>query len=75
MFLKISFAYTILFYHVLISLSLIIDLYFLAPAIIAQTFNPIAELVITIEIPAKKTNGDIESHLVIAETIIRECSI
>ena len=30
---------------------LIIDLYFLIPAVITQTFNPIVELAIPIEIP------------------------
>ena len=35
-------------------LFLIIDLYFLIPAFIAQIFNPIAELVIPIGIPNKK---------------------
>ena len=33
---------------------LIIDLYFLIPAVIAQIFNPIAELVIPIGIPSKQ---------------------
>ena len=32
---------------------LFIDLYFLIPAFITQTFNPIAELVIPIDIPTK----------------------
>ena len=34
--------------------SLIIDLYFLIPAVIAHIFNPIAELVILIEHQSKK---------------------
>ena len=34
---------------------LISDLYFLIPVVITQTFNPIAELVIHIGIPAKVT--------------------
>ena len=37
---------------------LIIDLYFLIPAVIAQIFNPIAELVIPIVIPAKEAKTD-----------------
>ena len=36
---------------------LIIDLYFLIPAAIAQIFNPIAELVIPIGIPSKETKA------------------
>ena len=37
---------------------LIIDLYFLIPAVIAQIFNPIAELVIPIGIPTKEAKKD-----------------
>ena len=33
---------------------LIIDVYFLIPAVIAQIFNPIAELVIPMKIPIKE---------------------
>ena len=36
---------------------LIIDLYFLIPAVITQIFNPIAELVIPIGIPTKETKA------------------
>ena len=39
---------------------LIIDLYFLIPAAIAQIFNPIAELVISIGIPSKEAKAEIE---------------
>ena len=39
---------------------LIIDLYFLIPAGIAQIFNRIAEFVIPIEIPGKDTKAEIE---------------
>ena len=55
--------------------SLIIDLYFLIPAAIAQIFNPIAELLIPIGIPSKEANGEIEIYSVIVEAIIRKCSI
>ena len=44
---------------------LIIDLYFLIPAGIAQNFNPIAELVIPIGIQTKEAKGEIETHPVI----------
>ena len=52
------------------------DLYFLIPAaVITQIFTPIAELVILIEIPTKKSKSEMETHSVIAEVIISECSI
>ena len=37
---------------------LIIDLYFLIPAAIAQIFNPIVGIVIPIGIPSKEENGN-----------------
>ena len=54
---------------------LIIDLRFLIPAVIAQIFNPIAELVIPIGIPSKEAKVEIEIHPVIVEVKIMECSI
>ena len=54
---------------------LIIDLYFLIPVVIAQIFNPIAELVIHIEILIKEAKSELEIHPVIAETKIRKFSI
>ena len=54
---------------------LIIDLYFLIAAVIAQIFNPIAELVISIGIPLKEAKAEIEIHPVIIEPKIRKCSI
>ena len=50
-----------------------IDLYFLIPSVITQTFTPLAELVISIEIPTKEAKAGMETHAVIAEIIIREC--
>ena len=50
---------------------LIIDLYFLIPALIAQIFNPIAELVIPIGIPIKEAREEIEIHPIIAEAKIK----
>ena len=47
---------------------LIIDLYFLVPAVIA-------EIVISIGIPSKEAKAEIEIHRVIAEAKIRKCSI
>ena len=54
---------------------LIIDLYFLIPAFIAQIFNPIAELIIPIGIPTKEAKEEMETHPVIAEAKIRKCSV
>ena len=54
---------------------IIIDLYFLIPAAIAQIFNHIAELAVPIEIPIKKAKPEIEIHPVIVEAKIRKCSI
>ena len=51
--------------------SLIIDLYCLIPAAIAQIFNPIAKFVISIGVPSKKPNAEIEIHPVIVEAKIR----
>ena len=54
---------------------LIIDLYFLIPAVIDQIFNPITELVIPEGIPSKEAKAEIEIHPVTAKTKIRKCSI
>ena len=54
---------------------LIIDLYFLISAAIAQIYHPMAKLVIPIGRPIKKTKVEIEIHPVIVEPKIRKCSI
>ena len=54
---------------------LIIDLYFLIPAVIAQIFNPIAELIIPIGITNKEAISEMEIHLVIPEAKLRKCLI
>ena len=46
---------------------LIIDLYFLIPAVITQIFNPIAKFVIYIGIPTKKVKAEMKTHPAIAE--------
>ena len=46
---------------------IIIDLYFLIPAIIAEIFIPIAELIVPVGIPTKETKAEIKTHLVTAE--------
>ena len=51
---------------------LIIDLYFLTPAVLAQIFNLIAELVIPLGIPSNEAKTEIEIHAVIAEAKIRK---
>ena len=43
------------------------DLYFLIPAVIVQFLNPIAELVIPIEISTKQKKKEIETHPVTVE--------
>ena len=54
---------------------LIMDLYVLVTAVIAQIFNPIAELVSPIGIPTKEAKPEIQTHPVTAEAKIRKCSI
>ena len=54
---------------------LIIDLKFLNPAVIAQIFNHIAELLIPIEIPSKEAKAEFEIHPSTAESKIRKYSI
>ena len=53
------------------SFLLIIDQYFLIPSIIAQNFNHTAELVIPIEISAKKAKAEMEMHPVTVEITIK----
>ena len=52
----------------------IIDLQFLIAAVIPQLFNPIAELVIPVEIPGKEAKAEIEMHLLIVKAKIRKFS-
>ena len=54
---------------------LIIDLYFLIPAVIAQISNLITELVFPTGIPIKEAIAEIEIHPVILEAKKRKCSI
>ena len=54
---------------------LITDLYILTPAVIAQIFNPIAELEIPIEILSKEGKAEMEIYRVTSEAKIRKCSI
>ena len=52
----------------------IIDLHYLISGVIAQIFNPIAELVIPREIETNEVNAEIETKPVIFEAIISKCS-
>ena len=54
---------------------LIVDLYVLIPAVIAQVLNPFAELVVPIAKPIKEGKEEIGIHPVIEEAKIRKCSI
>ena len=54
---------------------LIIDLYLLIPAVTAQIFNPIAEVVIPIAIPTKETKAEMETNPAIVEITITKWSI
>ena len=54
---------------------LIIDIFFLIPAVIAQVFNLIAELVNPIRVLSKEAKAEIEIHSVTVEAEIRKCSI
>ena len=54
---------------------LIIEIYFLISAVIAQIFNHTAELVIPIGIPSKEAKAEFEIHPVIVEAKIRKCTI
>ena len=49
--------------------------FLLIAAVIVQTFNPIAEVVIPIGIPTKEAKSGMETHPVIVEPKIRKCSI
>ena len=46
---------------------MIIDLYFLTAAVIAQIFNLIAEIVIPIEMLTKEAKTEIEIHAITTE--------
>ena len=53
---------------------LLIDLYLLIPTVVAQIFNPTAELIIPTGIPTNKINTEMETHSVIATVKIRKYS-
>ena len=53
---------------------LIIDWYFLIPVVIEETFDLVAELVISIVIPSKEAKAEIEIGPVVVEAKIRKYS-
>ena len=57
------------------SFFLIIDLYFLTTAVIAQIFNPTAKLIIPTGIPTKEVKPELEAPPVTLEPKIRMNSI
>ena len=64
---------TILFYRASFPFSK--DLHFLIAAVIAQILNPIAELVIPIEMLTKEEKAEVETYPAIVEAKLRKCSI
>ena len=61
---------TVLFYHASFSFFLIIDLYFLIPAVITQMFNPIAEFTLPTGISNKDAKAEMVTYPVTVETKI-----
>ena len=51
------------------------DLYFSIPAVIAQIFNPVTQLVTRTRIPTKKAKAEMEIHPVIVEITTNKWSI
>ena len=52
-----------------------IEFCLLIAAVIAQIFNQVTELIIPLGIPTKEANAEMETHIVIVEPKIRNCSI
>ena len=50
-----------------------IDLYFLIPADITQSFTPTAEVAVLIQLPINEVKTEIETHPVIPEAKINDC--
>ena len=48
------------------------DLYFSIPAVIAQIFNPVIQLVTRTRIPTEKAKAEMEIHPVIVEITINK---
>ena len=56
----------------IIFLFLFINLYFLIPAVITQTCNPVAELVITIGTSTREAKAEMKTHPIIVEISLNE---
>ena len=67
--------YFIIFLLFFLDYTLLLDLHFLILAVIAQTFNPISELVIPLGVPTEEEKSEIEIHPVTVEANTRMCSI
>ena len=59
----------------LFSFFIIIAWYLLIKNVIPKIFNPTAELIIPIEIRTKEAKAEIQTHPMIAETKISNCSM
>ena len=57
----------------LVTFFLMIDLYFLIPAVIAKIFNPTSELATPTTAPINERNAEIETYPQTAESKIRKC--
>ena len=62
MLLNLDFANNTIFSCFFFFFFLIIDVYFLIPTVIAQIFNPLAEIVIPTGIPTKEAKAEMETH-------------
>ena len=63
------------FFSCIFFLFLIIELYFLIAAVIAEIFHLTVELVVPIGLPTKETKAEIEIYPVTAEAKIGKCSM
>ena len=74
---KTSIVFKLVFANktILLCFLLIIDFYFLIPAVIAQNFIVISELAIPTGIPIKEAKTEIETHPVMVEAKISKCSV
>ena len=72
---NLDFANSVIWSYFFFYFFLFINLNFLIPAVITQSFNPIAELVIPIEIPIEEAKAEMKTHPVIMVITISEWSI
>ena len=72
---KTSVLFNLDFANIDLCFCLIIDLYFLIPAVVAQIFNPAAERNFYWNTNQRKKVSEMETYPVIVEHEIRKCSI